>query len=73
MDDASKERTRLTAGLDLGDKYSHLCLLDTESGELVEEGRLCTTDLLVMCATYGWSCDDRKTRPWRPITRMRTA
>lgn len=43
MDDASKERTRTTAGLDLGDKYSHLCLLDTESGELVEEGRLRTT------------------------------
>ncbi len=33
----------MTAGLDLGDKYSHLCLLDTESGEVVEEGRLRTT------------------------------
>lgn len=43
MSDGSKERTKVTAGLDLGDKYSHLCLLDTESGELIEEGRLRTT------------------------------
>ena len=21
---------------------------------------------MVMCATYRWSCDDTKTRPWRP-------
>ena len=33
----------ITAGLDLGDKYSYLCLLDTESGEAIEEARLCTT------------------------------
>jgi transposase len=33
----------LTAGLDLGDKYSYLCVLDTDSGELVEDGRLRTT------------------------------
>jgi transposase len=32
----------LTAGLDLGDKYSYLYLLDNDSGELVEEGRLRT-------------------------------
>ena len=43
MSDGSKERTKMTAGLDLGDKYSHLCLLDTESGELIEEGRMRTT------------------------------
>src|SRR5215211_7020177 len=30
-------------------------------------------DLLVMCATYGWSYDDRRTRPWRPTTKARTA
>jgi transposase len=29
--------------LDLGDKYSYLCLIDTESGEVMEEGRLRTT------------------------------
>lgn len=43
MGDGSKEQTKMTAGLDLGDKYSYLCLLDTETGELVEEGRLRTT------------------------------
>ncbi|MEW6637094.1 MAG: transposase, partial [Actinomycetota bacterium] len=29
--------------MDLGDKYSYLCLLDTGSGEIVEEGRVRTT------------------------------
>ena len=29
--------------MDLGDKYSYLCLIDQESGEVVEEGRLRTT------------------------------
>ena len=33
----------MTAGIDLGDRYSYLCLLDTESGEVIEEGRLRTT------------------------------
>jgi transposase len=32
----------MTAGVDIGDKYSYLCLIDTESGEVVEEGRLRT-------------------------------
>jgi len=26
-----------TAGIDLGDRYSHLCLLDVENGEVIEE------------------------------------
>lgn len=43
MENGSKEQTRMTAGLDLGDKYSYLCLLDTESGEVIEESRLRTT------------------------------
>ena len=29
--------------MDLGDKYSYLCLIDQHSGEVVEEGRLRTT------------------------------
>jgi transposase len=33
----------MTAGLDLGDRYSYLCLIDTASGEVMEEGRLRTT------------------------------
>jgi hypothetical protein len=43
MDDGNKGRPKITAGLDLGDRYSHLCLIDTLSGEVVEEGRLRTT------------------------------
>jgi transposase len=41
--DGSKARPKVTAGLDLGDRYSYLCLIDTRSGEVVEEGRLRTT------------------------------
>ena len=41
--DGSKEHQKMTAGLDLGDKYSYLCLIDQESGEIMEEGRLRTT------------------------------
>ncbi len=44
MNDGSRGTTPMvTAGLDLGDKYSYLCLIDTESGKVVEEGRLRTT------------------------------
>jgi hypothetical protein len=38
---ASKEQPKMTAGLDIGDKYSYLCLIDQQSGEVVEEGLLC--------------------------------
>src|SRR5215204_20877 len=41
--DGSREHPHMTAGLDLGDKYSYLCLIDTDSGEIMEEGRLRTT------------------------------
>jgi transposase len=41
--DGSKEQPQITVGLDLGDKYSYLCLIDQESGEVIEEGRLRTT------------------------------
>jgi transposase len=41
--DGSKDQPHMTAGLDLGDKYSYLCLLDQHSGEVLEEGRLHTT------------------------------
>jgi transposase len=40
--DGSKEQPQITAGLDLGDKYSYLCLIDQGSGEVIEEGRLRT-------------------------------
>jgi hypothetical protein len=41
MSDGSKVQPNMTAGLDLGDKYSYLCLIDTVSGEVMEEGLLC--------------------------------
>jgi transposase len=41
--DGSSEQPRMTAGVDLGDKYSYLCLIDQQSGEVMEEGRLRTT------------------------------
>jgi hypothetical protein len=37
----SKQHPPMTAGLDLGDKYSYLCLIDQQSGEVIEEGLLC--------------------------------
>jgi transposase len=40
---ASKEQPKMTAGLDIGDNYSYLCLIDQQSGEVIEEGRLRTT------------------------------
>jgi transposase len=43
MDDGSSKQPPMTAGLDLGDKYSYLCLIDTDGGEAIEEGRLRTT------------------------------
>jgi transposase len=43
MNDGSTEQPQITAGLDLGDRYSYLCLIDTQSGEVVQEGRLRTT------------------------------
>ena len=41
--DGSKTHPKTTAGVDLGDKYSYLCLIDTLSGEVIEEGRLRTS------------------------------
>ena len=41
--DGSKDQPHMTAGLDLGDRYTHLCLIDTQSGEVIEEGRLRTS------------------------------
>ena len=43
MDDGSKGQPKITAGLDIGHRHSHLCLIDQEGGEVMEEGRLRTT------------------------------
>ena len=33
----------MAAGLDLGDKHTYLCLIDTDTGDVIEEGRLRTS------------------------------
>ena len=43
MSDATKGALPMIAGLDLGDRQSHLCLLDVESGEVLEESRIPTS------------------------------
>jgi transposase len=37
------QSSTITVGLDLGDRYSYLCLCDTGSGEVLEEGRITTS------------------------------
>jgi transposase len=37
--EAAKDKPAITVGLDLGDRYSHYCLLN-EEGEVAEEGRI---------------------------------
>ncbi len=39
MHDATTKKTTLTVGLDVGDRYVQVCVLD-EAGEVVEESRL---------------------------------
>ena len=43
MNYGSKGATKMTAGSGLGDKYTYLFVIDNESGEVIEEGRLRTT------------------------------
>ena len=42
MDEVIKDGTDMTIGVDLGDKWSRLCVLD-EHGEVCEEGRIVTS------------------------------
>jgi transposase len=44
MGERSRRARQMVCGLDLGDQYSRLCVLDGESGEIVEEGRIATTE-----------------------------
>ena len=43
MEKRIKQEIERTVGLDLGDRWSQLCVLDQESGEVVEEGRVRTS------------------------------
>lgn len=42
MEEDTSGASRLTMGLDLGDRYSYLCVMDA-AGQVVEEGRIATT------------------------------
>jgi hypothetical protein len=60
--DGSKGHPKMTAGLDLGDNYSYLCLIDTVSGEVIEEGRLRTTPETFrrrFCSEHNLPCAQR--------------
>jgi hypothetical protein len=39
--DGSKGRPRMTAGLNLGDKCSYLCVVDTDGGDASPQSSLC--------------------------------
>ena len=43
MENDTVRAVKLTIGLDLGDRYSHLCAMN-DLGEMVEEGRVATTE-----------------------------
>src|SRR3954463_5367018 len=40
---AMSQHYSVTAGIDLGDRYTHVCLLDTENGQVIEESRIPTS------------------------------
>jgi transposase len=42
--ETTKDKPAITVGLDLGDRYSHYCLLN-EEGEVVEQGRIQSTEI----------------------------
>jgi hypothetical protein len=51
--DGSKGHPKTRAGLDLGDNYCYLCLIDSQSGEVIEEGRLRTSPEAFLRLTWG--------------------
>jgi hypothetical protein len=65
VNDGSRRTAKVTAGLDFRDKYSCLCLIDTNSGKVVEEDRLCTT---FEALRRGFDSEQRMTSPsrWGP-------
>ena len=41
--EVTKDKPEITVGLDMGDRYSHYCLLN-QQGDVVEEGRMQSTE-----------------------------
>lgn len=65
--DGSRQEPKMTAGLDLGDKYSYLCLIDQHSGEVVEEGRLRTTPRGLQATLRLRATHAHSDRGWDPL------
>ena len=42
--EVGKDRATITVGLDLGDRFSHYCVLN-EEGDVIEEGRTQSTEV----------------------------
>ena len=67
MSDGSKDQPNMTAGLDLGDKYSYLCLIDQQSGEVMEEGRLRTNPRGLQTTLRLRAAHAHSNRGWNPL------
>jgi hypothetical protein len=65
--DASKGRPKMTAGLDLGDKYSRLWLIDSQSGEVIEEGLLCAPPRKLQTTLLLRAPSAHSDRGWNPL------
>lgn len=48
--------TRLTIGLDVGDRKTHLCVLDHTTGEILEEGSFKTSEPVLRKRLGGYEC-----------------
>lgn len=44
----------VTVGIDVGDGHTHPCLIDTQSGEVIEESRINTTPAAFERRFSGW-------------------
>ncbi len=53
--EAEVAKPEMTVGLDLGDRYSHYCLLNRD-GEVVEEGRVQSTEAALRRHFEGEDC-----------------
>jgi Na+/proline symporter len=50
--EAVSDKPEMTVGLDLGDRYSHYCLLNAD-GQVIEEGRMQSTEAAVAAIASG--------------------
>ena len=70
------DKPEMTLGLDMGDRYSHYCLLN-QQGEVVEEGRMQSTESALRrhfegepCLRIALECGTHSTWVSRMLTRL---